>query len=197
MGRYATLVMLVSGILLGCASVALAQQDDVDQLFGVWPMFIGIIESIIWSAIYLAIYAACLVVPMSYLQRFTGFDALLLLAIGVLWAGGMTASAIGYGIAGVGRPWLAIPLIMPLIFGWCVLICTRSWVDLSLREALVVAAVTTLLCTPYFGPTWKVKQPPKAPEIMPEESRMTPSASAARLVALPAYPWHMLGRISE
>lgn len=185
------LVLLMTGLLLGCAAVALGQQEDIDTYFGAWSIFPGIVSTIIWCAIYLPIYAACLMVPMAYLQRFTGVDANLLLLIGVLWLGGMAANAVGYGLAGDDRRWLAVLIIIPLVFGWCVLICTRDWADFSLREALVVAAVTALVCTPYFGPTWRVKPAPKAPEVLPEDTRALPRApEQARLVPAPAPGWH-------
>lgn len=178
--------LMMAAVGLACAA-ALAQQEDVDTYMGTWTIFPMIIQTIIWFAAYLPIYAACLVVPMSYLQRFSGVDGNLLLLIGVLWAGGMLADWIGYRIAGEHR-WLAVLIAMPLIFGWCVLIGTREWADLSLQDAMVVGVVSAVLCAPYFGPTWRIQSPPKAPDIMPTESRM-PHAPAATLARVAEVPW--------
>jgi len=153
-------------LILCCTRLALAQADDLDQTINEYTSAFTLgplIWTLLWSLAYLPIYAGGLVIPMIYLQRFTGTDANLLFWIALLWLGGLGANYVGYAVGGTHR-WLAVLIAAVIIFGWVVLICTRSWADLSLRESLIVAAVITILCAPYLGPTWRIERVKKPVE---------------------------------
>jgi len=162
MMQWSRIAVLVVLCVLYAATLAFAQEEEATEIVGGFTMMRQVIQTVMWSAAYLPLYAACLVVPMSYLQRFSGFDANLLCWIAVLWLGGMGANYIGYAVT--DTRWLALLIAAPLIFGWIVLICTRSWADLSVRESLIVAAVTVICCLPYFGPTWHI-HPKERPQV--------------------------------
>ncbi|HPM25337.1 MAG TPA: hypothetical protein PLP66_15620 [Phycisphaerae bacterium] len=135
--------------------LAWGQEDDLGYP-NVYAAFVQVVRTIMYSAAYLLVYAAALTLTLKSLNRFFEFDAQLLTWIGVLWAGGMAVNALAYAVAGSARPWLAALIALPLLFGWTLFICTRSWADLLLAGALRVAVVTALVCAPYFGPTWHV-----------------------------------------
>lgn len=154
------------GLLVCCAVAAFGQADDLDQTIGEYnaAFTLGgpLIWTLLWSLAYLPIYLGALVIPMHYMQRFTGFDASLTCWIAVLWLGGLGANYAGYGIVnhfgdasqGGGR-WLAVLIAAVLIFGWCVALAQLPWADLSFKESLLIAGIVAVLCAPYFGNTWR------------------------------------------
>jgi len=149
-------------LLLCSAAAAFSQADDLDQEINTYTSAFNLggplIMTVLWSLAYLPIFAGGLVIPLHYMQRFTGFEASLLFWIAVLWLGGLGANYLGYVAAGEEKRWLALLIAAPIMFGWCLLICSRSWADLTLKEALLVAGIITVLCAPYFGPTWRFKR---------------------------------------
>jgi len=145
-------------LLVCCIGAAFASEDPlVDEYFSAFSLGPAI-QTIMWSLAYLPIFTGGLIIPMHYLQRFTGFEAALMFWIAVLWLGGLGANYIGYAVAGEEKRWLALLIATPIMFGWCLLICSRSWADLTVKEALLVAGIITVLCAPYFGPTWRFKK---------------------------------------
>lgn len=192
MSRWVTLVLVI-GLLLLCVATVVFAQDDTESLIKSYAKAPSVGVGFIYiaaSALYLALYAGCLIVTCSYLQRFTGFDGWVLLWIGVLWLGGMVANYLGYAVAGENK-FLAVLIAAPLIFGWVVLISTRSWADLSLREALLAAAVIVVICAPYFGPTWPIiwpnRQKPEQQSEPEDETRLVLPARP-QLALVPATP---------
>jgi hypothetical protein len=178
--------------LLCTATVLLAQDEDIVDLVNQYPagyqLMPQLIETIMWSAAYLLIYAAALVAPLMLWQRFTGFDSTMLAWIAVLWLGGQGINALVYRLTPHG--WLAALIALPLLFGWTLFLATRSWADVLWRDALRLSLIVALCCAPYFGPTWRIKPPPP-----PATSRqLTPSATTAtQLCATSAHailrPW--------
>ena len=175
MAKWSGIVLLLVLLLLCCNGVVFAQEEEMRTMSEGYTMLKEIIWTLMWSLAYLPIYAGGLIIPMYYLQRFTGVDSELLFTIAVLWLGGMGANYVGYALPGHHR-WLILLVAAVVILGWCVLICTRSWADLSLKESLIVGVVIMVLCTPYFGPTWRISRP-KPPE---EESRVYLQLAGAR-----------------
>jgi len=148
-------------LLLATALAVSAQTDDLlKEYMQPWQLFPQIVQTIVWSIIYLAFYAAALIISLSYLKLFQGFDTELLYWIGALWLGGMVLNALVYHFTSVS--WQAALLALPLLFGWSLFINTRSWADLTVQNGLRVALVVALVCAPYFGPTWRIV-PPNAP----------------------------------
>ncbi|HOF86581.1 MAG TPA: hypothetical protein PLZ36_00575 [Armatimonadota bacterium] len=150
----ATVPLLLAALAL-LPRLAWGQEDDLGYP-NVYATVAQVVKTLMHSAAYLLVYAAALTLTLKSLNRFFEFDALLLTWIGALWLGGMAANALAYAVAGSARPWLAALVALPLIFGWTLFLCTRSWADLLLAGALRVAVVTALVCAPYFGPTWHV-----------------------------------------
>lgn len=174
--RYIFLVLLA--LLVLCATAVYAQEEY--EYVGSFNLFSQVVSSIIWSAIYIAIYAGALIVPLAYLRLFNGYENEQLLWIGLLWAGGMVINALVYHITHIH--FLAAILAIPLIFAWAVLINTRSFADLIMRDAVRVAAVVAVLCAPWFGPTWNVQRPKPAPvESYQPAPHMTTPCLASRL----------------
>lgn len=153
--------------LLGSAAFLLmprllwAQDDDLAGYTNVYPTFSLIVKTVLYSGAYLLIYAAALTLTLKSLGRFFEFDGQLLCWIALLWLGGMVANGIGYHLIGPRHPFLAALATMPLIFASSLLICTREWTDLLFSAALRVAIVVTVVCAPYFGPTWYLGLPAK------------------------------------
>jgi hypothetical protein len=163
-------------LVLGCAAtLAHAQDDDINVLANSYGTFKLIIESVLWSGAYLLLYAAALVIPLIILGRFDGFEPTLLAWIGGLWLGGLFINAGVYAVCGTHR-WLVILLALPLLFGWSYLLATRTWADVLPTVALRLSLVVALVCTPYFGPTWHTRPRVKPPV----ESRLSEPAVLSR-----------------
>jgi len=140
--------------LLLIATAALAQEEEIALMTGSYQLFHQLIRTLIFSSMYVLFYGAALVITLSYLKLFDGFETSTYLWIAALWFGGMVANFLAYKVT--GHHFGAALLAMPIIFGWGVLINTRSWADLTLPDALRVAAVVAVVCAPYFGPTWMI-----------------------------------------
>ena len=144
-------------VWLCCLSLLYAQGEDSLSVAKAYPngylTINALLQTMIWSGAYLLIYAGALVVTLSCLQLFTGFDGSTILRIVALWLGGMVVNYFAFMMAHNHRV-LAVLIALPLIFGWGVLINTRSFADLITRDAVRVSIVVALICTPYFGPTW-------------------------------------------
>ena len=149
------LLLLLCAVL--CVTLVYAQ-DDVSQTIhdyqNSYSFGSNLLNTLLWSCAYLLIYACALVVTLSVLQVFLGFDTGMYLWIVLLWLGGLAANFIGYSLS--HNHFLAALLAMPLIFAWSYLLGTRSFTDLSPRHALIVSLVVALLCAPYFGATWQM-----------------------------------------
>ncbi len=151
---------------LGLCALALSlvyAQDDLQQQYQSSYQFSAqLLNTLIFSCTYLFIYASALVITLYFLQLFPGFDFSMFAWIAILWLGGMGANYLAYTLA----PSKHLPpalIALPLIFGWSMLICTRSFADLALSHAAIVSLVIALVCTPYFGPTWQIKPAPGNP----------------------------------
>jgi hypothetical protein len=163
MAKWPGILLGLTILILYCAGGAFAQEEEMRTMNEGYRMLQQLIWTLMWSLAYLPIFAGGLIIPMYYLQRFSGVDSELLLLIAVLWLGGMGANYIGYAVGGEIR-WLAVLIAAVILFGWCVLICTRSWADLSLKESLIIGAVIVILCAPYLGPTWRFERSKSAEE---------------------------------
>jgi len=153
--------LLLVGLLVLCVSLVFAQGEDAMDLAREYkntPLSgVSVLMTIVWSGAYLLIYAAVLGGTLAYLQLFPGFDAAMILWMLILWLGGMVANFIGYAIS--DNHFLASLIALPLIFGWSMLVGTRSFADMLPRDALRISIIIAVLCTPYFGPTWQAKPP--------------------------------------
>ncbi|HEX2951135.1 MAG TPA: hypothetical protein VHV83_16450 [Armatimonadota bacterium] len=183
MTRTAHLLSLFFLLLLLCTAAAYAQTEEAEYL-GNFTIIKDILMTIIWSAIYIAIYAAALLIPLAYLRLFNGFETEMLWWIGATWAGGLVINGLVYAIT--SKPILAALIALPFIFGWSLLIGTRSFVDLLPRDAMRIAVVVAILCAPWFGPTWRIQRhrPPA-----PEESRVVAPQIATRIGMQPMLTW--------
>lgn len=146
-------------LLLLCAIVAtavLAQDEEtLSKSYLHAPATLGlIISTMLFTVGYLLLYAVAVVITLSFMQIFRGLDGEMLLWIGLLWLGGMGANYLAYRIT--ATHWLAALITMPILFGWSLLINTRPWADLTLKDAARVGVVVMLVCAPYFGPTWRI-----------------------------------------
>lgn len=177
--RYRYLVPLAWALLL-LAAVAWGQDEEWKEYSSGFSLFSGLIPTIIWSSAYLLIYTAALVITLSYLQRFGGFDGDLFLWIGLLWFGGMVINAYAYRVAHVN--WLAAILALPCLFGWSLLVSTRAFAELTVREAIKVSLVLALVCAPYFGTTWHMGK-----TIMPGIELDRPRTQAPAYLAVTAH----------
>ena len=160
-------------LVMLCLSLAYAQDDALElgkQYQNSYQFGADLLNTLIWSGAYLLIYAGALVVTLSIMQLFLGFDTSVYIWILLLWLGGMMANYIGYSLVPQSNVVAAL-IALPLIFGWSLLIGTRSFADLTLRNALTVSLWVALVCAPYFGPTWHAKQlAPLNPNIAPSPS---------------------------
>ena len=154
--------------LLACTSLVLAQDEEIVTIKNSYALFPQIITTLVWSFIYIAIYAAAVLIPLGYLRLFNGFENEMLTWVGVLWLGGMAINALAYMLVGDHHRIFAILIAMPLLFGWSVFVNTRNFADLVLEDAARVAIVVAILCTPWFGPTWRIHRP----KATVEESRI-------------------------
>ncbi|MHB9131870.1 MAG: hypothetical protein ACYDBB_12395 [Armatimonadota bacterium] len=191
MRNYGILVWVLAGVL-ACVTAAFAQEDSIPNPYST---FATILTTIVLFSVYLVLYAAGLMITLGYLNRFQGVDVMLLLWIAVLWLGGMGINFLADKIS-PQHPFLAALITMPLIFGWSMLINTRSWADLTVEDAWKVSLVLALICAPYFGPTWQVKPPPKP---QPESRISVPvrMTSAEMMLLVPetgAYPLSPRGK---
>lgn len=149
-------------VLCGLLLIAIAAfgQDELDEdvamYTGTWPLFKMIIQTIMWSVIYLPAYGIALVAPIQIMGRFQGYDQDALIGIAATWLGGLAINVLAYAIT--PKHWLAALIALPIIFGWTMLITTRPWFDLLPADALKVSLVVALVCAPYFGPTWHIRQ---------------------------------------
>lgn len=152
--RFAGLFCLLIGLLTFAASWAFAEGEDPFDVVHEYPqsyLFINhLMHTIVLSAAYLLIFAGVLVVTLSYLHLFTGFDESVLLWIALLWLGGLAINVLAFHITPSRLP--AILIAAPLTFGWSLLLGTRSFADLLTRDALRVSLIVALICAPYFGP---------------------------------------------
>lgn len=153
------LLLLALGALVACA-----QDDDVATYMNAWNVFPQIIATFMFSFLYLAFYAAAVLVTLGYLRLFNGFDNEMIIWIGTLWFGGMILNAVATVVLQY-RHWPIVLVVLPLLFGWGVLINTRSFADLTLPDAAKVALVVALVCTPWFGSTWRIHRPPAPPPV--------------------------------
>ncbi|MHB9024609.1 MAG: hypothetical protein ACYC7E_10605 [Armatimonadota bacterium] len=151
------LIFLMAFILL--ATVAPAQEEEAQTMLTGYSTVPMVIKTIFAFAVYLLIYTIALIVPLSFLQRYTEFEVVYLFWVPILWLGGMGANYLAYLVT--DHRLAAALIAMPLIFGWSMLINTRPWADLTARNALWVSLTLALVCAPYFGPTWHMKPPPK------------------------------------
>ena len=149
------------GLVLLAAGLAHAQDEDINQYIGGYSIIASVVSTFEWSLIYLGLYTLGLGAAIVLQQRWAGFDFTFMWWIIGLWLGGTVMSAVIYyklfPPPHAGDPSLPATLLtMPLIFGWSMLLCTRSWADLSTKEALVASLLLMFLCAPYFGPTLRV-----------------------------------------
>ncbi len=162
--RYFFCSMIFLLALGACAAMAQSTDELIEQYHS-GPSVMGLlISTVIWSAAYLAIYTAALIISLSYLKLFGGFDTEFLMWIGLLWGGGLVINGIMYHYVHAGT-WVVALCALPLIFLWSLLISTRSFADLTLADAARVGIVIALLCAPWFGNTWgfEVKTKPLVP----------------------------------
>lgn len=186
--RYLCCILLLTmlGMAL-CLAVAYAQ-DDIWQLGkeyqNSYTFGADLLNTLIWSMAYLLIYACALVLTLSYMQLFLGFDAGMYAWIIILWLGGLTANYIGYSLVPQWH-FVAALIALPLIFGWSMLVGTRAFADLAPRHALTVSLVVALVCAPYFGPTWQTKKlVPLDPNIAPPPGEGHLEQTPVRLAGL-------------
>ncbi|HEY3377492.1 MAG TPA: hypothetical protein VGL77_08360 [Armatimonadota bacterium] len=181
MSRSARYLLPLLLLLALCASAALAQGEEAEYM-GSFNIFRDIVQTLIWSGIYIAFYAAALLLTLGYLRLFTGFETEMVIWVAALWVGGMAINAVAYGIT--HNHFIAVLIAMPLLFGWSVFINTRNFGDLPLPEATRVALVVMLVCAPYFGPTWRIHRAPKPTPSLTESSWTVPTpAPVTRLAA--------------
>ncbi|MHB0936835.1 MAG: hypothetical protein ACYDCO_12465 [Armatimonadota bacterium] len=184
MAKWSGIVFWSVLLVLCCGVAAFGQADDLDQTIDEYTSAFSmgpVIQTLMWSLAYLPIFAGGLVIPLHYMQRFAGFEPELLSLIAVLWLGGMVANYTGYAVIQrygdantAGGHWLAVLIAAVIIFGWCVLMCSLPWADLTVKEALLVGGIITVLCAPYFGPTWHIGRT----KPVNEEARMSQHAGA-------------------
>jgi len=149
--------------LILVASVCFADQttDDLTNQYRSAPLFFGqLITTVVWSAAYLAIYTAALIISLSYLKLFGGFDTEFLTWIGLLWGGGLVINGVAYHYIHNPRTWVVALCTIPLIYLWNLLISTRSFADLTFSDAARVGIVIALLGAPWFHNTWGFETPP-------------------------------------
>lgn len=177
------LSLLIFLLVISVGSAVAQSTDDLINQYHSGPSVMGLlINTVIWSAVYLAIYTAALIISLSYLKLFGGFDTDLLLWIGLLWGGGLVINALAYHYIHAGS-WVVALCTIPLIFGWNLLISTRSFADLTLADAARIGIVIALVCAPWFHNTWGFETPIK-PLVPKTESRILNTLPVAALV-----PW--------
>ncbi len=155
------LSLLIFLLVISLGSAVAQSTDELINQYHSGPSVMGLlINTVIWSTVYLAIYTAALIVSLSYLKLFGGFDTELILWIGLLWGGGMVINAMAYHYIHAGS-WVVALAALPLIFGWNLLISTRSFADLTLADAARVGIVIALFCAPWFHNTWGFDTPKK------------------------------------
>ncbi|MEI7833472.1 MAG: hypothetical protein WCJ56_09785 [bacterium] len=171
-------------LLVMATGAAMAQStDDLINQYHSGPSIIGLlITTVVWSAAYLAIYTAALIISLSYLKLFGGFDTEFLIWIGLLWGGGLVINGVMYHNIHAAT-WVVALCTIPLIFLWNLLISTRSFADLTLTDAARVGVVIALACAPWFHNTWGFETPIK-PLVPTTESRTITIPQVAALV-----PW--------
>ncbi len=107
----------------------------------------------IWTSVYLLIYTASIGIPLSYLKYYVSLEPEMIWWVVFTWLGGMVINALAYKL--IHLPYLGVAFIaMPFIFGVSFFINWRN--DIPIGDSLKVAGVTALLCSPYFGPTWRM-----------------------------------------
>lgn len=144
-------------VLLACATAAIAQDEEIEAYTKTWSAFPQIVNNFILSVVYLGIYAASALIPMGYLKIYNGFETDMFYWIGALWLGGMAINALTHAMFPSHA--VAVVLAIPLIFGWSLLMNTRDFADISFGDAWKIAAITAVVCAPYFGPTWRILPP--------------------------------------
>lgn len=180
MSRLLRFIVPLLLVLLICTSVAYAQDEDIDGMIktvaGAPSTVMVGMKTFMWIMMYLPIYAAALVVTLSYLRLFNGFDTDVLIWITVLWLGGIVMSYASHHLihGHVG----AVLLSLPLLFGWGMLVNTRAFADLTVKDAWRVALVVTLVCAPWFG-SWSLRRPVNP--AMQMESRLVVPATPPAL----------------
>ena len=156
------LIYLLIILLAFAAGTAMAQgTDDLIKEYTSGPsIFVSLISTVIWSAAYLAIYTAALIISLSYLKLFGGFDTEFIIWIGLLWGGGLVINGVAYHYIHNPRTWVVALCTIPLIYLWNLLISTRSFADLTFSDAARVGIVIALLGAPWFHNTWGFETPP-------------------------------------
>ncbi len=118
-------------LVWGAVVPVLAQDDLINEYqHASTAVFAPMVFQVFLAVLYILFFAAALVISLSYLKVFNGFDAELAVWIGALWLGGM---GITWGLHRVlPHPW-AVVAALPLLFGWSFFINTRTWADLRSR----------------------------------------------------------------
>ena len=150
--------------MLLVTALAHAQDEDINQYISSYTIISSVVETFTWSMIYLGLYALGLGAAIVLQQRWAGFDVTLMWWVIGLWLGGSVITGVAYYSvfpplppAHLGDPSLKATLLsMPLIFGWSMLLCTRTWADLMPKEALIASLAIMLLCAPYYGPNVRI-----------------------------------------
>lgn len=163
-------------VLLCFATVALAQDEEINQYYSAFSGGKAIIMTIMWCVAYMLIYAGALVVTLAYLRLFEGFETETYWWILLLWGAGMVINTLAYRITPI--PWIAALICLPIIFGWTLFISTRSFADLTVPDAIRVAVVVAICCAPYFGPT--ILLPPRQPKVTSMLWQQASTSAAAR-----------------
>ncbi len=142
-------------LILLIAHLGYAEQwidQDVKEYHGSVTIFGGLIGTFIWSSVYLLIYTASIGVSLSYFKYYVALDAETIRWVIFTWVGGLIINAMAYKF--VHNTYVITALIaMPFIFAWSFLINWRN--DIPIADCLKIAGITAVLCSPYFGPTWK------------------------------------------
>jgi MFS family permease len=183
--RVRSILLALAALLCVAALAQVADDDPIQDYVHAWDFFGQLVRTILCSGIYLLIFPAIIGVTCSYLRRFEGVDGDFLIWSGLAWLGGMFINIGAY--TAIERFWALTPergthfnliaalVTVPLNFGLGLLLATRGFADLTIRDAWRVALITALLCAPYFVPTWHFRKPPTPPT----ESRLEVGMSFA------------------
>ena len=152
------LILLLSIVAL--VSLAFAQ-DDIDNPYQGFSIMTYIISTIYWSAGYLILYSAVMMMVLVQKRLFPGFDSALYIWMGAHWVGGLAINALCYSIT--HNHFLAGILGGAMIFAWSMLLNRFTFADIPWPDARLLALILALICAPWFGPTLRTQIMPPAP----------------------------------